>query len=102
VHTPKKWILCASSEGWRVQWESVPPGQKSGPRSFGSRIAWETGILQNLFENFGMFALVSSYTAAAFINVPVNDIAFGVGLFITLSMGALTFAWRRSVKAGHG
>jgi LPLT family lysophospholipid transporter-like MFS transporter len=57
--------------------------------------------IQNFFENFGMFALVSGYTAAAFINVPVNDIAFGVGLFIALSIAALTFAWRRSVKAAH-
>jgi LPLT family lysophospholipid transporter-like MFS transporter len=57
--------------------------------------------IQNFFENFGMFALVSGYTAAAFINVPVNDIAFGVGLFIALSMGALTLAWRRYVKAAH-
>jgi hypothetical protein len=23
----------ASSEGWRVQWESVPPGEESEPRS---------------------------------------------------------------------
>ena len=24
---------CASSEGWHVQWEIVPPGEESGPRS---------------------------------------------------------------------
>jgi hypothetical protein len=38
-HTPRIRLLCASSEGWRVQWETVPPGQKSEPRSLGSRIA---------------------------------------------------------------
>ena len=57
--------------------------------------------IQNFFENLGMLTLVSGYTAAAFINVPVNDIAFGVGLFIALAMGALTLVWRRSVKAAH-
>jgi hypothetical protein len=25
----------ATSEGWHVQWESVPPGQESEPRSLG-------------------------------------------------------------------
>jgi hypothetical protein len=28
---------CASSEGWRAQWETVPPGKKSEPRSLDSR-----------------------------------------------------------------
>jgi hypothetical protein len=25
----------ATSEGWHVQWEAVPPGKESGPRSLG-------------------------------------------------------------------
>jgi mono/diheme cytochrome c family protein len=29
--------LCASSESWHDQWEQVPPGQKSKPRSLNSR-----------------------------------------------------------------
>ncbi len=72
--------------------------QREGERSVGvgSAIA-----IQNFFENFGMLAMVSGYTAAAFINVPVNDIAFGVGLLIALSMGALSLAWRRYVKAAR-
>ena len=37
---------CASSEGWRVLWELVPPGQESEPRSLGSRISRETVILK--------------------------------------------------------
>jgi LPLT family lysophospholipid transporter-like MFS transporter len=57
--------------------------------------------IQNFFENLGMLALVSGYTAASFFRVSVNDIAVGVGLFIALAMGALTLVWRRSVKAAH-
>jgi MFS transporter, LPLT family, lysophospholipid transporter len=52
--------------------------------------------IQNFFENFGMLALVSGYTAASFISIPVNDIAVGVGLFIALSMGALSLTRRKS------
>jgi hypothetical protein len=37
-----------------------------------------------------MLALVSGYAAVSFIRVPVNDIAVGFGLFISISMGALT------------
>ncbi len=48
-----------------------------------------------------MLALMSLYTAATFISVPVNDIAAGVGLFISLSMGALAFVWRGSAKVKH-
>jgi LPLT family lysophospholipid transporter-like MFS transporter len=55
--------------------------------------------IQNFFENLGMLALVSGYTAASFIRIPVNDIAVGVGLFIALSMGALTMTRRKSVRA---
>jgi hypothetical protein len=57
--------------------------------------------IQNFFENFGMLVLVSGYTAASFIRVPVNDIAVGVGLFIAVTMGALGLAWRRSGKTAH-
>jgi MFS transporter, LPLT family, lysophospholipid transporter len=57
--------------------------------------------IQNFFENLSMLALVSSYTAATFINVPVNDTAFGLGLFIALTMGALTLARRKPAKASH-
>jgi LPLT family lysophospholipid transporter-like MFS transporter len=57
--------------------------------------------IQNFFENLGMLGLVSGYTAASFIRVPVNDIAVGVGVSIAAAMGALTFAWRRSEKAAH-
>jgi LPLT family lysophospholipid transporter-like MFS transporter len=57
--------------------------------------------IQNFFENLGMLVLVSGYTAASFIRVPVNDIAVGVGVSIAVAMGALTLAWRRSEKAAH-
>ncbi len=50
--------------------------------------------IQNFFENFSMLALVAGYTAATFMSVPVNHIAVGIGLFIALSMGALTFMRR--------
>jgi LPLT family lysophospholipid transporter-like MFS transporter len=53
--------------------------------------------IQNFFENFGMLILVSGYTAASYAGVPVNDLAVGVGLFIALSIGALTLN-RRSVR----
>jgi LPLT family lysophospholipid transporter-like MFS transporter len=55
--------------------------------------------IQNFFENFGMLALVSGYTAASFIGVPVNNVAVGVGLFIVVSMGALTLTRPKSTKA---
>jgi MFS transporter, LPLT family, lysophospholipid transporter len=55
--------------------------------------------IQNLFENLSMLALVSGYTAAVFLKAPVNDIAIGVGVFITPSMTTLTFAGRESVKS---
>jgi LPLT family lysophospholipid transporter-like MFS transporter len=50
--------------------------------------------IQNLYENFSMLALVAGYTAATYTSVPVNDIAVGLGLFIALSMGALTLMRR--------
>jgi MFS transporter, LPLT family, lysophospholipid transporter len=55
--------------------------------------------IQNFFENFGMLVLVSGYTAASYVGVPVNDLAVGVGLFIVLSIGALTLTPRKSAKA---
>jgi LPLT family lysophospholipid transporter-like MFS transporter len=51
--------------------------------------------IQNFCENLSMLVLVSAYTAATFIHVPVNDSAVGLGLFIALTMGALTLARRR-------
>jgi LPLT family lysophospholipid transporter-like MFS transporter len=50
--------------------------------------------IQNMFENLSMLALVSGYTAAVFLSVPVNDIALGVGAFIALSMATLTLTRR--------
>jgi LPLT family lysophospholipid transporter-like MFS transporter len=55
--------------------------------------------IQNFFENFGMLMLVSGYTAASYVGVPVNDLAVGVGLFIALSIGALTLTRRKFAKA---
>jgi mannose/fructose/N-acetylgalactosamine-specific phosphotransferase system component IIC len=52
-----------------------------------------------MFENASMLALVSGYTAAVFLRVPVNGIAVGVGAFIALSMATLTLARRKSGKA---
>jgi hypothetical protein len=46
--------------------------------------------IQNFFENFGMLLLVSADTVASYVGLPVNDLAAGVGLFIALSIGALT------------
>ena len=57
--------------------------------------------IQNMFENLSMLALVSGYTAAVFLKVPVNGIAVGVGAFIALSMAALTLARRKSRKAAR-
>jgi LPLT family lysophospholipid transporter-like MFS transporter len=54
--------------------------------------------IQNFFENFGMLALVSGYTAASFMKVPVNDTAVGVGLFISLSIGALALTRRATAR----
>jgi LPLT family lysophospholipid transporter-like MFS transporter len=70
--------------------------QKQGEGSIGVGPAI---AIQNFFENFGMLALVSGYTAASFLGIPINDIAVGVGLFIVLSMGALTLTRPKSAKA---
>jgi LPLT family lysophospholipid transporter-like MFS transporter len=58
--------------------------------------------IQNFFENLSMLALVSAYTAVSFLGVAVNDIAAGFGLFIALSMGALTLARRHFARASTG
>ena len=57
--------------------------------------------IQNLFENLSMLALVCAYTATVFLKAPVNDIAIGVGVFITLSMATLTLTGRQSVKTAR-
>ena len=49
--------------------------------------------IQNLFENLCMLALVSGYTLATFAKLPVNGIAVGFGLFIAVSLVALSL-WR--------
>jgi MFS transporter, LPLT family, lysophospholipid transporter len=59
--------------------------QGDGRVGTGSAIA-----IQNMFENLSMLALVGGYSAAVFLNAPVNGIAVGVGAFIALSMAALT------------
>ena len=46
--------------------------------------------IQNFFEHLSMLALASGYAAVSFIGVPVNDVAVSFGLFLALSMGALT------------
>ena len=46
--------------------------------------------IQNLFENLCMLALMSAYAGVIRANVPVNVIALGFGLFIAVSMAALT------------
>jgi LPLT family lysophospholipid transporter-like MFS transporter len=46
--------------------------------------------IQNLFENLCMLVLMSAYAGVTRASVPVNVIALGFGLFIALSMAALT------------
>jgi LPLT family lysophospholipid transporter-like MFS transporter len=70
--------------------------QKEGENTVGAGSAI---AIQNMFENLSMLALVSGYTAAAFLKVPVNDIAVGVGIFIALSMATLTLTRRNFAKA---
>jgi LPLT family lysophospholipid transporter-like MFS transporter len=69
--------------------------QKQGEASVGVGPAI---AIQNFFENLGMLVLVSGYTAVSYMRAPVNDIAVGVGLFIALSMGALTLTRNKSPK----
>ena len=70
--------------------------QKEGENGVGAGSAI---AIQNMFENLSMLALVSAYTAAVFLKVPVNDIAVGVGIFIALSMTTLTLTRRNFAKA---
>jgi LPLT family lysophospholipid transporter-like MFS transporter len=70
--------------------------QKEGESSVGAGSAI---AIQNMFENLSMLALVSGYTAAVFLKVPVNDIAVGVGIFIALSMASLTLTRGNFAKA---
>jgi MFS transporter, LPLT family, lysophospholipid transporter len=55
--------------------------------------------IQNMFENLSMLALVSGYSAAVFLNAPVNGIAIGVGAFIALSMATLALTHLKSAKS---
>jgi MFS transporter, LPLT family, lysophospholipid transporter len=57
--------------------------------------------IQNMFENISMLVLVSGYSAAVFLKVPVNAIAIGVGLFIALSMATLTVTRLKSTKTAR-
>ena len=57
--------------------------------------------IQNMFENLSMLTLVSGYSAAVFLNAPVNGIAVGVGTFIALSMATLTLTHLKSAKASR-
>jgi LPLT family lysophospholipid transporter-like MFS transporter len=66
--------------------------QKEGENGVGAGSAI---AIQNMFENLSMLALVSGYSTAVFLKVPVNDIAVGVGLFIALSMTTLTLTRKR-------
>jgi MFS transporter, LPLT family, lysophospholipid transporter len=63
--------------------------------------AGEAIAIQNMFENLSMLALVSGYSAAVFLKVPVNTIALGVGAFIALSMATLTLTRLKSAKASR-
>jgi LPLT family lysophospholipid transporter-like MFS transporter len=70
--------------------------QREGENGVGAGAAI---AIQNMFENLSMLTLVSAYTAAVFLKVPVNGIAVGVGMFIALSMAILTLTNLKSPKA---
>jgi MFS transporter, LPLT family, lysophospholipid transporter len=70
--------------------------QKEGDDGVGAGSAI---AIQNMFENLSMLALVSGYSAAVFLNAPVNAIAVGVGAFIALSMATLTLTRFKSTMA---
>jgi LPLT family lysophospholipid transporter-like MFS transporter len=72
--------------------------QKEGNGGVGAGAAI---AIQNMFENLGMLALVSGYSAVVFLNAPVNTIAVGVGAFIALSMATLTLTRLKSAKASR-
>jgi LPLT family lysophospholipid transporter-like MFS transporter len=69
--------------------------QKQGEHGagVGSAIA-----IQNLFENLSMLTLVTCYTAVSYLRLPVNGVAVGFGLFLSLSIGALTLVRRNPGK----
>jgi LPLT family lysophospholipid transporter-like MFS transporter len=48
--------------------------------------------IQNLFENLCMLVLMSAYAGVTRASVPANVIALGFGLFIAVSMAALTMS----------
>jgi len=54
--------------------------------------------IQNLFENLSMLALVTLYSAAVFLKTPIDGVAVGVGLFITISMTTLAVVGPRPPK----
>jgi MFS transporter, LPLT family, lysophospholipid transporter len=72
--------------------------QKEGNGGVGAGAAI---AIQNMFENLSMLAMVSGYSAAVFLDTPVNAIAIGVGGFIALSMAALTLTHLKSVRASR-
>jgi MFS transporter, LPLT family, lysophospholipid transporter len=72
--------------------------QKEGNGGVGAGAAI---AIQNMFENLSMLALVSGYSAAVFLDTPVNAIAIGVGGFIALSMAALTLTHLKSARASR-
>src|ERR1700684_113833 len=72
--------------------------QKEGEGGVGAGSAI---AIQNLFENLSMLALVSGYSAAVFLKTPVNAIAIGVGVFLALSMTALTLTGRHSLRTAR-
>jgi LPLT family lysophospholipid transporter-like MFS transporter len=65
--------------------------QSEGERSVGAGSAI---AIQNFFENLSMLLLVGCYTAVSYVHLSVNGIAVGVGMFISLSIGVLTFVRR--------
>jgi MFS transporter, LPLT family, lysophospholipid transporter len=72
--------------------------QKEGNGGVGAGAAI---AIQNMFENLSMLAMVSGYSAAVFLDTPVNAIAIGVGAFIALSMAALTLTHLKSARASR-
>jgi MFS transporter, LPLT family, lysophospholipid transporter len=72
--------------------------QKEGNGGVGAGAAI---AIQNMFENLSMLAMVSGYSAAVFLDTPVNAIAIGVGGFIALSMAALTLTHLKSARGSR-
>ena len=76
-----------------VPLDALLQGQSESRIGVGAAVA-----IQNLFENVSMLALVTGYTTATYLRVPVNDIAVGFGLFLAISMGALALTRREAGK----